>query len=62
MNVQFKASFAKDLPSIENKDLLNRIKGAIEQLEKGQNLQSIANIKNRARLAPINRGKGGSHS
>ena len=62
MNGQFKASFAKDLRNIKNKDLLNRIKEAIEQLEKAQNLQSIANTKNRARLAPINRGKGGSHS
>ena len=45
MNVQFKASFAKDLRNIKNKDLLNRIKEAIEQLEKAQSLQSIANVK-----------------
>lgn len=45
MNVQFKASFAKDLRNIKNKDLLNRIREAIEQLEKAQTIQSITNIK-----------------
>lgn len=45
MNVQFRASFARDLRNIKNKDLLNRIKEAIVQFEKSQSLQSIANIK-----------------
>lgn len=45
MNVQFKASFARDLRNIKNKDLLNRIKEVIEQLEKAQSIQSITNIK-----------------
>jgi len=46
VNVQFKASFARDLRSIKNKDLLNRIKEAIEQLEAAQSIHSITNIKN----------------
>jgi mRNA interferase RelE/StbE len=45
VNVQFKASFARDLRSIKNKDLLNRIKEAIEQLEAAQSIHSITNIK-----------------
>jgi mRNA interferase RelE/StbE len=45
VNVQFKASFAKDLRNIKNKDVLNRIREAVEQLEKAQSLQTIANIK-----------------
>ena len=45
MNVQFKASFAKDLRNIKNRDVLNRIREAVEELEKAQSLQSIANVK-----------------
>jgi mRNA interferase RelE/StbE len=45
VNVQFRSSFAKDLRNIKNKDLLSRIKEAVEQFEKAQSLQSIANIK-----------------
>ena len=45
MNVQFKASFAKDLRNIKNKDLLIRIKEVVGQFEKAPSLQSIANIK-----------------
>lgn len=45
MNVQFRSSFAKDLRNIKNKDLLSRIKEAVEQFEKAQSLQSIGNIK-----------------
>lgn len=45
MNVQFKASFAKDLRNIKNKDLLSRILEAVEQFEKAHSLQSIANFK-----------------
>lgn len=45
MNVQFRSSFAKDLRNIKNKDLLSRIKEAVEQFEKAQSLQGIANIK-----------------
>jgi mRNA interferase RelE/StbE len=45
VNVQFRSSFAKDLRNIKNKDLLSRIKEAVEQFEKAQSLQSIGNIK-----------------
>ena len=45
MNVQFKASFAKDLRNIKNRDVLNRIREAVEELEKAQSLQNITNIK-----------------
>ena len=42
MNVQFRASFAKDL---RNKEVLGRVKEAIEHVEQAQNLQDIANLK-----------------
>lgn len=45
MNVQFRASFAKDLRDIRNKDLLSRIKENIEQVEQAQTLQDITNLK-----------------
>lgn len=45
MNAQFRASFAKDLRRIKNKELLNRIKQTIEQIEKAQSQQSITNLK-----------------
>jgi mRNA interferase RelE/StbE len=45
VNVQFKASFAKDLRNIKNRDVLNRIREAVEELEKAQSLQNITNIK-----------------
>ena len=45
MNVQFRASFSKDLRNINNKNLLDRIKNMIEQVEKAQGPQDIANLK-----------------
>jgi len=45
VNVQFRASFSKDLRKVNNKDLLNRIKETIERAEKAQSLQNIANLK-----------------
>ena len=45
MKIQFRASFAKDLRSIKNKDLLNRIKETIEQVEKALTPQDITNLK-----------------
>jgi mRNA interferase RelE/StbE len=42
---QFRASFAKDLRGIKSKDILSRIKEAIEQIEKAQSQQDITNIK-----------------
>jgi len=45
VKIQFRASFAKDLRSIKNKDLLNRIKETIEQVEKALTPQDITNLK-----------------
>lgn len=45
MNVQFRGSFYKDLRNIKNKDLLDRIREAIEYIEKTQNLHDITNLK-----------------
>lgn len=45
MKIQFRASFAKDLRGIKNKDLLNRIKETIEEIEKANTSQDITNLK-----------------
>ena len=45
MNVQFRASFSKDLRNIKNKNLLDRIRETIEYIEKAQKLPDIANLK-----------------
>jgi len=45
VKVQFRASFAKDLRGIKNKELLNRIRETIEQVEKAQSSQDITNLK-----------------
>ena len=45
MKIQFRASFAKDLRSVKNKQLLNRIKETIEQVEKARTSQDITNLK-----------------
>jgi mRNA interferase RelE/StbE len=45
VKIQFRASFAKDLRGIKNKELLNRIKETIVQVEKAQTSQDITNIK-----------------
>ena len=45
MNAQFRSSFAKDLREVKNKDILTKIKDAIEQVEKVQGPQGIAGIK-----------------
>jgi len=42
---QFRASFAKDLRSVKSKDILSRIKEALEEIEKAESLQKITNIK-----------------
>jgi mRNA interferase RelE/StbE len=34
VNVQFRASFAKDLKKISNKDILKRVRESIEQIER----------------------------
>jgi mRNA interferase RelE/StbE len=45
VNIQFRASFAKDLRNIKNKELLNRIRQTIEHVEKAQSQQDITNCK-----------------
>ncbi|MGA9772477.1 MAG: hypothetical protein WBV94_25815 [Blastocatellia bacterium] len=45
MKALFRAIFAKDLRSIKSKEILSRIKDAVEQVEKAQTLQEITNIK-----------------
>ena len=45
MKTQFRASFAKDLRGIKSKELLNRIKETIQQVEKAQTTQDVTNLK-----------------
>lgn len=45
MNVQFKDSFARDIRSIKDKDLLERIKELIELVEQAQSLNEISSFK-----------------
>jgi mRNA interferase RelE/StbE len=45
VKVQYRGSFAKDLRSIKNRDILDHIKETIEQVEKAQSQQNIANLK-----------------
>jgi mRNA interferase RelE/StbE len=45
VKIQFRASFAKDLRNIKNKDLLKRINEIIEQVETAQTSQDITNLK-----------------
>lgn len=52
MKVQFKASFAKDLREVKDKEALARVKGVIESVERASSLEGIAQLK---------RLKGGGH-
>jgi len=45
MNVQFRASFYKDLRNIKDKNFLNRIKELVEYIENAQGLKDIQNLK-----------------
>jgi len=45
VNVDFKKSFLRDLKKIKNKDLLQEVKEAIEDVEKAQNFQMVSNLK-----------------
>ena len=45
MNVRFRASFAKDLREVKDKEVLKRVKGIIEQVEQARSLQEIAHLK-----------------
>ncbi len=45
MKVEFRKSSTKDLKSILDKDLLRRVKNAIEVIEKSDSLTHTANLK-----------------
>ena len=45
MNVEFRASFVKDLRHIKNNELLSRIKQTIEAIEKARSQQEVASLK-----------------
>ncbi len=45
MKVEFRASFAKDLRQIKDKDLLRRVKDVIERVEQAERLQDIGQFK-----------------
>jgi mRNA interferase RelE/StbE len=45
MNVEFRKSFEKDLGSIRDVTLLQRIKAVIEEVETAENLGELMNIK-----------------
>jgi mRNA interferase RelE/StbE len=45
MNTAFRKSFERDLKKIKDQDLLDRIRGAIEEVEAADDLQSISNLK-----------------
>lgn len=45
MNTEFRKSFEKDLDSIRNTTLLQRIRAVIEEVETAENLSEVTNIK-----------------
>jgi mRNA interferase RelE/StbE len=45
VKTEFRASFAKDLKNIKNKDVLRHIKDTIEQVERAQSLQDLTGVK-----------------
>lgn len=45
MNIEFRKSFEKDLGSIRNTILLQRIRAVIEELDTAENLSEVTNIK-----------------
>lgn len=45
MKTQFRRSFARDLRSIKDNELLNRIKETVELVEKAQSAPDVINLK-----------------
>jgi len=45
LNVQFKASFARDLKKVKDKKLKDRVLGAIEAVEQAYSLQEIGGVR-----------------
>jgi mRNA interferase RelE/StbE len=44
VNVHFRASFARDLKKISNKDILKHVRETIEQIERAASLQEIHSL------------------
>ncbi len=47
MKVEFKRSFAKDLERVRDKNLRERVRHTIEQIEEAQTLEDIGNVRRR---------------
>ena len=45
MRIQFKETFGKDLRGIKNKEVLNKVREIIVQVEQARTLKDIANLK-----------------
>ena len=45
MNVEFRASFARDLKRIKDKKLEARVRQVIDRVERAQSLQEVENLK-----------------
>ncbi len=45
MNVEFRASFSRDLKNVKTKELLKRIRETIEEIELAHSLQDISGLK-----------------
>lgn len=45
MNVEFRASFSRDLKNVRTKELLKRIRETIEEVERVHSLQDISGLK-----------------
>lgn len=45
MNVRYEARFERDLRSIRNKNLLQRIRNVINEVKKAENTHQISNLK-----------------
>jgi mRNA interferase RelE/StbE len=45
VNVEFRASFAKDLKNISNNELLKRVRETIEEIELAHSLQDISGLR-----------------
>lgn len=53
MNVEFRASFAKDLKNISNNGLLTRVRETIEEIELAHRFQDISGLKSSRAPASI---------
>jgi len=49
VNVEFRASFSRDLKNVRTKELLKRIRETIEEIELAHSLQDISGLKKQGR-------------